>query len=108
MMGQPADTKLTPTIARELCQRRASAAVLDGSIAQIGTQYLLTLKAVNCESGESLERAEGQAPDKNRVLAALGKTTSEIWNKLGESLSTVRAYNTPLMDPTTPSLDALN
>jgi eukaryotic-like serine/threonine-protein kinase len=108
LMNQPPDAKLTSPIAREVCQRTGSAAVLDGSIAQIGTQYLLTLKAVNCESGESLASAEGQATDKNHVLAALGKTTSEIRNKLGESLSTVRAYNTPLMDATTPSLDALN
>jgi class 3 adenylate cyclase/tetratricopeptide (TPR) repeat protein len=108
MMGQKPDVKLTPSIARELCQRTGSAAVLNGSIAQIGTQYLLTLKAVNCESGESLASTEAQAADKNHVLAALGKTTSEIRNKLGESLNTVRAYNTPLMDATTPSLDALN
>ena len=72
-MGQPAETKLTPAIARELCQRTASAAVLDGSIAQIGTQYLLTLKTVNCESGKSLASTEAQASDKNHVLDALGK-----------------------------------
>jgi serine/threonine protein kinase/Flp pilus assembly protein TadD len=107
LMGQPAERKLTPEIARELCQRTGSAAVLDGSIAQIGTQYLLTLKAVNCVSGESLASAEAQANDKNHVLDALGKTASEIRNKLGESLSTVRAYDTSLMDATTPSLDAL-
>jgi tetratricopeptide (TPR) repeat protein/class 3 adenylate cyclase len=108
MMGQKPDVRLTPSIARELCQRTGSAAVLNGSIAQIGTQYLLTVKAVNCARGESLASTEAQAADKNHVLAALGKTTSEIRNKLGESLSTVRAYNTPLMDATTPSLDALN
>lgn len=108
LMGQAPDANLTPSIARELCQRTGSAAVLNGSIVQIGTQYLLTLKAMNCESGESLASAEAQAADKNHVLDALGKTTSEIRNKLGESLSTVRAYNTPLMDATTPSLDALN
>jgi serine/threonine protein kinase/tetratricopeptide (TPR) repeat protein len=107
LMGQPAETKLTPEIARELCQRTASAAVLDGSIAQIGTQYLLTLKAVNCASGESLASTEAQASDKNHVLDALGKTASEIRNRLGESLSTVRAYDTSLVDATTPSLDAL-
>jgi serine/threonine protein kinase/Flp pilus assembly protein TadD len=107
LMGQPADAKLTPEIARELCQRIGSAAVIDGSIAQIGTQYLLTLKAVNCVSGESLASTEAQASDKNHVLDALGTTASEIRNKLGESLSTVRAYNTPVVDATTPSLDAL-
>ena len=108
LMGQPPDAKLTPSIARELCQRTGSAAVLDGAIAQIGTQYLLTLKVVNCQSGDSLASTEAQAADKNHVLAALGKTTSKIRNKLGESLSTVGAYNTPLIDATTPSLDALN
>jgi len=107
MMGQPAEAKLTPTIARELCQRTASAAVLDGSVAQIGTQYLLTLKAVNCASGESLASSEAQASDKNHVLDALGKTASEMRNKLGESLSTVKKFDTPLQQATTPSLEAL-
>jgi eukaryotic-like serine/threonine-protein kinase len=107
MMGQPADTKLTPTIARELCQRTASAAVLDGSIAQVGTPYLLTLKAVNCASGESLASTEAQASDKNQVLDALGKTAAEIRSKLGESLSTVQKFNTPLEQATTPSIEAL-
>jgi tetratricopeptide (TPR) repeat protein/predicted Ser/Thr protein kinase len=107
MMGEPAEAKLTPAIARELCQRAGSAAVLDGSIAQIGTQYLLTLKAVNCGSGESLASTEAQANDKNHVLDALGKTASEIRNKLGESLSTVQKFDTPLEQATTPSLEAL-
>jgi serine/threonine protein kinase len=107
LMGQPAEAKLTPAIARELCQRTGSAAVLDGSIAQIGTQYLLTLKAVNCVSGESLASTEAQASDKNHVLDALGKTASEIRNKLGESLSTVQKFDTPLEQATTPSLEAL-
>ena len=107
MMGQKPDAKLTPEIARELCQRTGSAAVLEGSIAQIGTQYLLTLKAVNCVSGESLASTEAQASDKNHVLDALGKTASEIRNKLGESLSMVQKFDTPLEQATTPSLEAL-
>ncbi len=107
MMGQKPDAKLTPEIARELCQRTGSAAVLDGSIAQIGTQYLLTVKAVNCVSGESLASTEAQASDKNHVLDALGKTASGIRNKLGESLSTVQKFDTPLQQATTPSLEAL-
>jgi eukaryotic-like serine/threonine-protein kinase len=107
MMGQKPDAKLTPEIARELCQRTASAAVLDGSIAQIGTQYLLTLKAVNCANGESLASTEAQASDKNHVLDALGKSASEIRSKLGESLSTVQKFDTPLQQATTPSLEAL-
>ncbi|MGA7222853.1 MAG: protein kinase, partial [Candidatus Acidiferrales bacterium] len=107
MMDQTPNAKLTPDIARELCQRTASAAVLDGSIAQIGTQYLLTLKAVNCVSGESLASTEAQASDKNHVLDALAKTAVEIRSKLGESLSTVQKFDTPLEQATTPSLEAL-
>jgi eukaryotic-like serine/threonine-protein kinase len=107
MMDQKPDAKLTPEIARELCQRTGSAIVLDGSIAQIGTPYLLTLKAVNCVSGETLESTEAQASDKNQVLDALGKTALEIRNKLGESLNTVQKFDTPLEQATTPSLDAL-
>ena len=107
MMGQKPDAKLTPEIARELCQRVASAAVLEGSIAQIGTPYLLTVKAVNCASGETLASTEAQASDKNHVLDALGKTASEIRSNLGESLSTVKKFDTPLDQATTPSLEAL-
>jgi tetratricopeptide (TPR) repeat protein len=107
MMGQKPDSKLTPEIARELCLRTGSAAVLDGSIAQIGTPYLLTLKAVNCSNGKSLASTDAQASDKNHVLDALGKTASEIRNKLGESLTTVRKFDTPLEQATTPSLEAL-
>jgi len=107
MMDQKPDAKLTPEIARELCQRAGSAAVLDGSIAQIGTQYLLTLKAVNCTSGERLASTEAQASDKDHVLDALGRTAKEIRNMLGESLSTVRKFDTPLDQATTPSLEAL-
>jgi eukaryotic-like serine/threonine-protein kinase len=107
MMGQKRDAKLTPEIARELCQRTGSAAMLDGSIAQIGAQYLLTVKAVNCSSGETLASTEAEASDKNHVLDALGKTASEIRNKLGESLTTVQQFDTPLQQATTPSLEAL-
>jgi serine/threonine protein kinase/tetratricopeptide (TPR) repeat protein len=107
LMGKPPDTKLTPEIGRELCQRTESAAVLEGSIAMIGTRYNLILKAVNCTNGESLTSAEAQAGDKSHVLDALGKAASEIRNKLGESLSTVQKLNTPLEQATTPSLEAL-
>jgi class 3 adenylate cyclase/tetratricopeptide (TPR) repeat protein len=106
MMGQKPDAKLTPEIARELCQRMGSAAVLDGSIAQIGSQYLMTVKAVNCSSGESLASTEAQASDKNQVLDALGRTASEIRNKLGESLITIHKFDVPIEQATTPSLEA--
>src|SRR5438270_2724043 len=106
-MGQPADAKLTAAVARELCQRTASAAVLDGSIAKIGTQYLLTIKAVNCESGKTLASTEAQASGENNVLEALGKVSIDLRNKLGESLNTIQKFDTPLEQATTPSLEAL-
>jgi len=79
----------------------------DGSIAQIGTPYLLTMKAVNCSTGGTLTSTEAQASDKNHVLDALGRTALEMRNKLGESLGTVQKFDTPLEEATTPSLEAL-
>jgi TolB-like protein len=107
MMDQKPDARLTPEIARQVCRRAGSAAVLDGSIAQIGAQYLLTLKAVNCESGNSLASTEARADDKNHVLDALGQIASDMRGKLGESLATVQQFDTPLEQATTPSLEAL-
>jgi eukaryotic-like serine/threonine-protein kinase len=107
MMDQKPDAKLTSEIARELCERTSSAAVLDGSIAQIGSRYLLTLKAVNCTNGETLASTEAQASNKDHVLDALGKTASDIRGKLGESLGSVQKFDTPLAQATTPSLEAL-
>jgi len=107
MMGQKANVKLTTQISREICQRTASAAVLEGSISQIGSQYLLTLKATNCVSGKSLASTQAQASDKDHILDALGKVSREIRTKLGESLATVQRYDTPLAEATTTSLDAL-
>src|SRR5438445_3776688 len=107
LMAQPKDARLTHELAGEVCQRTASAAVLDGSIAQIGAQYLVTLKAVNCSNGESLASAEAEASDKNHVLDALGKVASEIRSKLGEPLATVQKYDAPAENVTTASLEAL-
>jgi eukaryotic-like serine/threonine-protein kinase len=107
MMGQKPDAKLTPEIAQELCERTSSSAVLDGSITRIGAPYLLTVRAVNCANGETLASTESQASDKSHVLEALDKTASELRNKLGESLTTVQKFDTPLQQATTPSLEAL-
>src|SRR5207253_3894762 len=107
MMERPPNTRLTPEITREVCQRTSSAAALDGSIALIGTRYVLILKAVNCANGELLASTEAQANDKSHVLDALGKAASEMRRKLGESLSTLQKYNAPLEQATTPSLEAL-
>jgi len=107
LMAQPSDARLTPEIARDLCQRAESTAVLEGSIAKIGIHYLLILKAVNCASGETLASTEAQAGDKNHVLDALGEIAAGMRNKLGESLGTVQQFDMPLEQATTPSLDAL-
>jgi DNA-binding winged helix-turn-helix (wHTH) protein len=107
MMGQPTNIRLTPQIAREVCQRTNSKAALDGSIALIGTRYDLIVKAMNCVNGDLLASTEAQANDKSHVLDALNTTASEIRRKLGESLSTVQKYDTPLEQATTPSLEAL-
>jgi eukaryotic-like serine/threonine-protein kinase len=107
MMERPANTRLTPEITREVCQRTSSAAALNGSIALIGTPYNLILKAVNCASGALLASTEAQASDKSHVLDVLGKAASEMRRRLGESLGTVQKYNTPLEQATTPSLEAL-
>ena len=107
LMGRAPDVRLTPQIAREICQRTGSTAVLNGSIAQIGTQYSLILKAVKCSDGESLTSTEAHSSDKSHVLDVLAKAASEIRNKLGESLSTVQKFDTPLQQATTSSLEAL-
>jgi eukaryotic-like serine/threonine-protein kinase len=107
LMAKPKDAQLTHELAREVCQRTASTAVLDGSIAQVGAEYLLTVKAVNCSTGESLGTMQAQARDKNHVLDALGKVASEMRSKLGESLASVQKYDAPPENVTTPSLEAL-
>src|ERR1700730_7810126 len=107
MMERLANTRLTPEITREVCQRTSSAATLDGSIALIGSRYTLILRAVNCANGDLLASTEAQATDKSHILDALGKAASEMRRRLGESLSSVQKYNTPLEQATTPSLEAL-
>jgi DNA-binding winged helix-turn-helix (wHTH) protein/Flp pilus assembly protein TadD len=107
LMGQPTDTQLSPEIARELCQRMEGAAVLDGSIASLGNQYVLGLKAVNCRTGDTLAEEQERATGKEHVLSTLDKAAAKLRAKLGESLSTVKRLDTPIEQATTSSLDAL-
>jgi eukaryotic-like serine/threonine-protein kinase len=107
MMGQKPDAKLTPEIARDLCQRTASAAVLEGSIASLGSQYVLGLNAVNCWTGDSLAQEQVQAVRKEDVLKSLSEASTQLREKLGESLTTLQKFDTPLEKATTPSLEAL-
>jgi serine/threonine protein kinase/Flp pilus assembly protein TadD len=107
LMQQQPDARLTPDVAREVCQRAGAVATLNGAIAQIGNEYTLILKAVNCATGDTITSAEATAPDKSHVLDALGKAASEIRGKLGESLSTVKKFDTPAEQASTSSLEAL-
>jgi serine/threonine protein kinase/tetratricopeptide (TPR) repeat protein len=107
LMSRPKDSVLDRDIAMEVCQRTASAAVLDGSISQIGKRYLLSLKAIGCAGGESLASLEAQAADKDHILDAVGSLASQIRPKLGESLSSVQRYDAPPANVTTSSLPAL-
>jgi Flp pilus assembly protein TadD/predicted Ser/Thr protein kinase len=105
-MGQPPDARLTPQIAREICQRTGSAGVLNGSIASLGSQYVLGIEAVNCRTGDSLGEEQATADGKEQVLKAVGDAATRVRNKLGESLSTVEKFDTPIEQATTPSLQA--
>jgi eukaryotic-like serine/threonine-protein kinase len=107
LMSRPADAKLTPNVARELCQRTSSKAYIAGSIAALGSQYVLGLKAVNCQSGDPLAQDQVTAAAKEKVLDALGEAASKLRGELGESLATVQKYDVPLKQATTSSLEAL-
>jgi serine/threonine protein kinase/tetratricopeptide (TPR) repeat protein len=107
LMGRPAGDRLTPELAREVCQRRGSRAILTGSIAALGSQYVIGLKAANCNTGDVLAQAQEQAAGKEAVLKALDNAAVSLRAKLGESLSSVQKYATPVEEATTPSLEAL-
>jgi serine/threonine protein kinase len=98
---------LTPERTREVCERAGSKAYIAGSLARLGSDYVLGLKAVNCRSGDILGQEQTTAPSKERVLEALGKAATHLRSELGESLATVQKYDVPLVQATTPSLEAL-
>ncbi len=107
LMGRQAGDRLTPDVTHEVCQRTGSKAMLTGSIAGLGSQYVVGLKAVNCDTGDVLAEAQEQAAGKEALLKALGNAAVSLRSKLGESLSTVQKYATPVEEATTPSLEAL-
>jgi tetratricopeptide (TPR) repeat protein len=106
-MGRPAGDRLTPEVTREVCQRAGSKVMLTGSIARLGTKYVIGLKAVNCQSGDLLAEAQEQAAGKEAVLKTLDAAAVRLRSRLGESLSTIQKYDTPIYEATTPSLEAL-
>lgn len=107
LMEKPPETTLTQDVARELCQRAGSKAYIAGEIARLGSEYVLGLKAVDCQSGDALAQEQVTAPSKEKVLDALGKAASKLRGKLGESLATVQKFDVPLAEATTSSLEAL-
>jgi serine/threonine protein kinase/tetratricopeptide (TPR) repeat protein len=107
LMGRPTGDRLTPGVTREVCQRTGSRAMLTGSIAGLGRHYVIGLKAVSCDAGDVLAEEQEQAESKEAVLKALDTAALSLRRKLGESLSTVEKYATPLSEATTPSLEAL-
>jgi len=107
LMTRPPDTRLTPEVARELCQRAGSEVYIAGSIASLGSQYVLGLKAVNCQSGEALAQEQATANGKEKVLDTLETAASKLRGQLGESLASVQKLDAPLEQATTYSLEAL-
>jgi len=107
LMGRSPADHLTEEFARDLCQRVGSKAFLAGSITSLGTQYVIGLKAVDCSTGDTLAQEQETAANKESVLKALDKETADLRGKLGETLASIRRFDTPVDDATTPSLEAL-
>jgi eukaryotic-like serine/threonine-protein kinase len=107
LMEKAPDTRLSQDVAREVCQRANAKALIQGSIAALGNQYVIGLDAVNCRNGETLAQEQVTADGKEKVIAALGKATSDLRSKLGESAAALQTYDQPLDKITTSSLDAL-
>ena len=107
LMGRSPGERLTLDTAREICERTTSTAVLAGSIGSLGSQYVLGLNAMNCDSGDSFAREEAQASRKEEVLNGLGKAATSLREKLGESLASIHKFDTPIEQATTSSLEAL-
>lgn len=107
LMGKPADSPMTPDLSRELCQRNDGEAVIHGSIAKLGTQFILGLSALNCRTGDHLSDLQTTAAGKELVLKALGDISGQLRARLGESLGTLQKFDTPIEEATTSSLEAL-
>ena len=107
LMAKPSGTKVTPDVARDLCQRAGAKAYVAGAIGSLGTQYVIGLDAINCKTGDPLVQEQVTAENKEHVLRALGEAATNLRAKLGESLSTVEKFDIPLDQATTPSLEAL-
>jgi serine/threonine protein kinase/Flp pilus assembly protein TadD len=107
LMNRSPDERVTPVIGREICQRQGLKAMLTGSIASLGRNYVISLEAVNTQTGETLAREQGEAEGKEQVLRSLGEAATRLREKLGESLSSIQKFDAPIVQGTTSSLEAL-
>jgi serine/threonine protein kinase/tetratricopeptide (TPR) repeat protein len=107
LMARPKDARLTPEIAREICERTGSAAILEGSITSLGSQYVLGLRAKACNTGNILDQEQAQAARREDVLITLSRIARQFRTRVGESLATVEKHSAPLWEATTSSLEAL-
>ena len=107
LMAKAPDSRLAPDVASDLCQRAGGKAYISGSIASLGSQYVIGLQAINCRTGDPLAQEQVTAENKEHILKALGEAATKLREKLGESLSTVERFDAPLDQATTPSLEAL-
>ena len=106
-MGRTPNERLTKDIAKEICERQGIKAMIVGSIASLGSHYVVTLEAINAHAGDSIAREQSEADSKEEVLKALGKAASQLREKLGESLSSIKKFDAQIEQATTSSLDAL-
>jgi len=107
LMGRKPDEKITPAIARDICERTASKAMIAGAISQLGQSYVISLDASNCRNGDTIEKRQVQAANKDEVLKALGTAAEQLRRGLGETLASIEKYDAPIQGATTGSLDAL-
>ena len=107
LMGRPPDERVTSALGREICQRQGLKAMVAGSIASLGTQYVIMLNAINCQSGDAIARVQAEAANKEGVLRALGTATTSLRGRLGESLASIQKFDAHLEEATTSSLEAL-
>jgi serine/threonine protein kinase/predicted Zn-dependent protease len=107
LMAKPPGTKLTPELARDVCQRAAAKAYIAGSIASLGSEYVIGVDAINCETGDALAQEQVTATNKEQVLKALGGATTKLRSRLGESLASIQKFDAPLAEDTTSSLEAV-
>jgi eukaryotic-like serine/threonine-protein kinase len=105
--GRSPDERVTVPIARDICQREAIKAILTGSVSSLGSSYVVALEALNCRTGDTIARRQGEAPSKEKVLAVLGTAAKELRGPLGENVSSIEKFNAPIEQATTSSLEAM-